>query len=195
MGPKVAMGHALAEVVVFLLIVVGLASVAEEHTGVVAVIGGAALVLFGLLSLKGAEPPPWRSLPGAPRLTLSCGGPHQRSPTHYFLGLVAIHTGPHLVLAELREGLLSPRSSLSATGARTSGGTPSSRRASTREGLSYPRRTTKGPSPSAAGFSSSRGELLGGSLDRRGISDPSAIDINRQNHYTMSEGDWGGGLD
>jgi threonine/homoserine/homoserine lactone efflux protein len=55
MGPKVAAGHALTEVVIFLLIVEGLAAVAEEHTAIVAAVGGSALILFGLLTLKGSK--------------------------------------------------------------------------------------------------------------------------------------------
>jgi threonine/homoserine/homoserine lactone efflux protein len=105
MGPKVAMGHALAEVVVFLLIVVGLASVAEEHTGVVAAIGGAALVLFGLLTLKGSR---------TATMEISSGG---ASSNPYLAGALTSVANPYfwvwwlsigsaLVLAELREGLL-----------------------------------------------------------------------------------------
>ncbi len=52
MGPKVVAGHALVEVAIFLLIVRGLATAAEEHAGMISVVGGSALIIFGVLILK-----------------------------------------------------------------------------------------------------------------------------------------------
>ena len=55
MGPKVTLGHMLSEPVVVLLIVAGLATVALRYTTAVAVIGGVALILFGILTITGSR--------------------------------------------------------------------------------------------------------------------------------------------
>ena len=54
-GPKVMLGHMLAEVVIFFLIVFGLATVALPYTPVITVIGGIALIAFGALTLSGSR--------------------------------------------------------------------------------------------------------------------------------------------
>lgn len=105
MGPKVAAGHAVAEVAVFLLIVVGLAAAAEEHTSIVALIGGSALILFGLLTLKGSK-----------TATLEISS-RDASSNPYLAGALTSVANPYfwiwwlsvgsaLVLAELREGII-----------------------------------------------------------------------------------------
>ena len=54
-GPKVMVGHMLAELALFILIVFGLAAVALPYTPVITVIGGIALVIFGVLTLSGSR--------------------------------------------------------------------------------------------------------------------------------------------
>jgi threonine/homoserine/homoserine lactone efflux protein len=54
-GPRVTLGHMLSELVIFVLIVAGLAAVARPYTAVVAGIGGAALIAFGLLTIAGSR--------------------------------------------------------------------------------------------------------------------------------------------
>jgi threonine/homoserine/homoserine lactone efflux protein len=54
-GPKVTLGHMLAEFAIFILIVFGLAAVALPYTPVITVIGGIALVVFGALTLSGSR--------------------------------------------------------------------------------------------------------------------------------------------
>jgi threonine/homoserine/homoserine lactone efflux protein len=54
-GPKVALGHALVELFVFLLIVMGLAAAAQQYSRFIAVLGGLALIAFGLLTVKGSK--------------------------------------------------------------------------------------------------------------------------------------------
>ena len=51
MGPRVTFGHMLSELLIVILIVAGLATVALRYTTAVAVIGGVALVIFGLLTI------------------------------------------------------------------------------------------------------------------------------------------------
>jgi threonine/homoserine/homoserine lactone efflux protein len=54
-GPKVAAGHALVEVLIFLLIVQGLAVATQHYSHFIAIGGGIALVAFGLLTMNGSR--------------------------------------------------------------------------------------------------------------------------------------------
>ena len=54
-GPKVAAGHALIEIVIFLLIVKGLAVAMQEYSRSISLIGGLALIAFGILTMKGSK--------------------------------------------------------------------------------------------------------------------------------------------
>jgi threonine/homoserine/homoserine lactone efflux protein len=54
-GPKVALGHALVELFVFLLIVLGLAAAAQQYSRFIAVLGGLALIAFGLFTVNGSR--------------------------------------------------------------------------------------------------------------------------------------------
>ena len=54
-GPKVALGHAVVELFIFLLIILGLATAAQQYSRFIAVLGGFALIVFGLLTVKGSK--------------------------------------------------------------------------------------------------------------------------------------------
>jgi len=54
-GPKVTLGHMIAESVLFFLIVLGLATLALPYTSAIALIGGIALILFGALTITGSR--------------------------------------------------------------------------------------------------------------------------------------------
>ncbi len=54
-GPRVTFGHMLSELIVVILIVAGLGTVALQYTTAVAVIGGVALILFGLFTVAGSR--------------------------------------------------------------------------------------------------------------------------------------------
>jgi threonine/homoserine/homoserine lactone efflux protein len=54
-GPKVTVGHALVEVLVFLLIVGGLAIAAQPYSHYIALLGGLALIIYGILTVKGSK--------------------------------------------------------------------------------------------------------------------------------------------
>jgi threonine/homoserine/homoserine lactone efflux protein len=58
-GPQVTLGHMLSEAILFILILVGLATVALPYTTAVAGIGGIALILFGALTIQGSR---WATL-------------------------------------------------------------------------------------------------------------------------------------
>jgi len=105
MGPKVAAGHALAEVLIFLLIVKGLATVAEEEAGIVALVGGSALILFGLLTLKGSKTATLKiSQKGATSNPYLAGALTSVANPYFWIWWLSV--GSALVLAELRESLV-----------------------------------------------------------------------------------------
>jgi threonine/homoserine/homoserine lactone efflux protein len=54
-GPKVAAGHALVEVLIFLIIVGGLASVMQQYSHAISVVGGLALIIFGIMTAMGSR--------------------------------------------------------------------------------------------------------------------------------------------
>jgi threonine/homoserine/homoserine lactone efflux protein len=54
-GPKVAAGHALVEVLVFLSIVGGLAAVMQQYSQAIALLGGLALIVFGFMTVLGSR--------------------------------------------------------------------------------------------------------------------------------------------
>ncbi len=100
-----AAGHALAEVVIFLLIVKGLATVAEEETGIVAAVGGTALILFGLLTLKGSKTATLKiSQKGATSNPYLAGALTSVANPYFWIWWLSV--GSALVLAELRESLV-----------------------------------------------------------------------------------------
>ena len=51
-GPKIAVGHALVEILIFMLIAGGLALTARQYSHYIAWIGGLALMAFGILTVK-----------------------------------------------------------------------------------------------------------------------------------------------
>ena len=54
-GLKISLGHVLAETGIFFLIILGLASVASPYTTAIAVVGGIALIIFGILTIAGSR--------------------------------------------------------------------------------------------------------------------------------------------
>jgi threonine/homoserine/homoserine lactone efflux protein len=60
-GPKVSAGHIILETLVFLLIFLGASATAVRFSGSIALIGGVALMVFGVLTIRESRTP----LPGA----------------------------------------------------------------------------------------------------------------------------------
>ncbi len=54
-GPKVTVGHMVVEILMIALIVGGLSVVLSGYSSMIAVIGGAALIVFGILTILGAR--------------------------------------------------------------------------------------------------------------------------------------------
>jgi threonine/homoserine/homoserine lactone efflux protein len=82
-GPKVTAGHMIAEGVIFLLIVLGLAAIALPYTAAIATTGGIALIIFGAFTIAGSRE---ASLRGP--VTGTAGNP-------YVAGLVTSAANPY----------------------------------------------------------------------------------------------------
>jgi threonine/homoserine/homoserine lactone efflux protein len=54
-GPVITAGHCLVEFVVFVLILVGLITIAGQYSWLIASFGGVALVIFGILTILGSR--------------------------------------------------------------------------------------------------------------------------------------------
>ena len=54
-GPKVAAGHALVEVLIFLIIVGGLAPVMQQYARAISIVGGLSLIAFGIMTAIGSK--------------------------------------------------------------------------------------------------------------------------------------------
>jgi threonine/homoserine/homoserine lactone efflux protein len=54
-GLKVSLGHIIIETAIFFLIILGLAGFATPYTMAIAVIGGIALIVFGILTISGSR--------------------------------------------------------------------------------------------------------------------------------------------
>jgi threonine/homoserine/homoserine lactone efflux protein len=54
-GLRVSLGHIIIETAIFFLIILGLATVAQPYTAAIAVIGGIALIVFGILTIRGSR--------------------------------------------------------------------------------------------------------------------------------------------
>jgi threonine/homoserine/homoserine lactone efflux protein len=104
-GPKIMLGHMVAETVIFFLIVLGLAAIALPYMTAVALIGGISLILFGVMTITGMKHATLQN-PGAP----AGGNP-------YLAGLVTSAANPYfwiwwltigsaMVIAGLEGGLV-----------------------------------------------------------------------------------------
>jgi threonine/homoserine/homoserine lactone efflux protein len=56
-GPKVSAGHVVIETFVFLLIVIGASAAAVRFSGSIALVGGMALIVFGILTIRESRTP------------------------------------------------------------------------------------------------------------------------------------------
>jgi threonine/homoserine/homoserine lactone efflux protein len=104
-GPKVAAGHALVELLIFLLIVLGLATAAQQYSHFIAVVGGLALIAFGLLTVKGS-----RSAALASPAGNTTGNPYLAgvltSAANPYFWIWWLSIGSALVISGLRGGLI-----------------------------------------------------------------------------------------
>jgi threonine/homoserine/homoserine lactone efflux protein len=82
-GLKVSLGHIVIETAIFFLIILGLATVVSPYTTAIAVIGGIALIIFGIMTISGSRS---ASLSTAPA---------QAAADPYMAGLVTSAANPY----------------------------------------------------------------------------------------------------
>ena len=82
-GLKVSLGHIVIETAIFFLIILGLASVASPYTAAIALIGGTALVVFGIMTISGS------------RSATLAAGPVQEGASPYMAGLLTSAANPY----------------------------------------------------------------------------------------------------
>lgn len=82
-GPKVAAGHALVEMLIFLLIVQGLALAAQDYSRFIAVAGGIALIAFGILTVNGS------------RTASMVSASHDKTDNPYVVGVLTSAANPY----------------------------------------------------------------------------------------------------
>lgn len=104
-GPKIAAGHALVELLIFLLIAGGLAVAAQQYSQQIAFLGGAALIAFGALTVKGS-----RRATLVPTEGQSTGNPYLAgvltSAANPYFWIWWLSIGSAMVLDGLNQGLL-----------------------------------------------------------------------------------------
>jgi len=104
-GLKVSLGHIVIETAIFLLIILGLASIASPYTTAIAVIGGIALIVFGIMTISSS------------RNASISAAPAQAGTNPYMAGLLTSAANPYfwiwwlsvggaLLIASLAGGLL-----------------------------------------------------------------------------------------
>jgi len=104
-GLKVSLGHAIVELFIVILILLGLATIALPYTSVIAAVGGIALIVFGALTIMGSR-----------QATMSAS-PNQPVSNPYMAGLVTSAANPYfwiwwlsvgsaMVIAGLEGGLV-----------------------------------------------------------------------------------------
>ncbi len=54
-GPVITAGHCLVEFIVFILILLGLITIAGQYSGFISAFGGVALVIFGIMTILGSR--------------------------------------------------------------------------------------------------------------------------------------------
>ena len=103
-GLKVSLGHAIVELFLVILILLGLATVALPYTTVIAGIGGLALVVFGILTFTGSRKASMRTSPVQPIANPYMAGLVTSIANPYFW-IWWLSIGSAMVIAGLEGGL------------------------------------------------------------------------------------------
>lgn len=104
-GPKVAAGHALVETLIFLLIIGGLADAMQGYSHAIALAGGLALIIFGLMTIKGSRSATMAAPQGQAIGNAYLAGIITSAANPYFW-IWWLSIGSALVLSGLSSGLL-----------------------------------------------------------------------------------------
>ena len=104
-GLRISLGHIIVELVIFILIVFGLAAVAQPYMAAIALVGGIALILFGVLTILGS-----RTASLDQKETLPAGNPVVAglvsSAANPYFWIWWLSVGSAMVIAGLEGGLL-----------------------------------------------------------------------------------------
>jgi len=104
-GLKISLGHIIVELVIVILIVLGLATVARPYMAAIALAGGVALIIFGVLTILGSKT---ASLDQ--KTTRSTGNPIiaglVSSAANPYFWICWLSVGSAMVIAGLEGGLL-----------------------------------------------------------------------------------------
>jgi threonine/homoserine/homoserine lactone efflux protein len=104
-GLKVSLGHAIVELFIVILILLGLATVALPYTSVIAGVGGIALVVFGALTIVGSRQATMHTSPSQPVANPYLAGLVTSAANPYFW-IWWLSIGSAMVIAGLEGGLV-----------------------------------------------------------------------------------------
>ena len=104
-GLKVSLGHAIVELFIVILILLGLATIALPYTSVIAGIGGIALVVFGALTIAGSRQATMSTSPIQPVANPYLAGLVTSAANPYFW-IWWLSIGSAMVIAGLEGGLI-----------------------------------------------------------------------------------------
>ena len=104
-GLKVSLGHIVIETAIFFLIILGLASIASPYTTAIAVIGGLALIVFGILTIAGSRTASLSTASG-PALTDPYLAGLLTSAANPYFWIWWLSVGGALLISSLEGGLL-----------------------------------------------------------------------------------------
>lgn len=104
-GLRVSLGHIIIETAIFFLIILGLAGLAKPYTSAIAVIGGMALIVFGIMTVTGS-----RSATLSPGSSHGNAGPVMAgfltSAANPYFWIWWLSVGSVLLISSLEGGLL-----------------------------------------------------------------------------------------
>jgi len=104
-GLKVSLGHAIVELFIVILILLGLATIALPYTSVIAGVGGIALIVFGGLTIMGSRKATLSAFPNQPVSNPYVAGLVTSAANPYFW-IWWLSIGSAMVIAGLEGGLV-----------------------------------------------------------------------------------------
>jgi len=104
-GLKISLGHMIAETVIFLLVILGLAGIASPYTPVIGAAGGIALLVFGIITISGSRSATLQTAPVKAATSPYMAGLLTSAANPYFW-IWWLSVGSALLLKSLEGGLL-----------------------------------------------------------------------------------------
>jgi threonine/homoserine/homoserine lactone efflux protein len=104
-GLKVSLGHIIIETAIFFLIILGLAGFATPYTTAIAVIGGIALIIFGIMTISGSRSASLSAVPGKAAASPYMAGLLTSAANPYFW-IWWLSVGSALLISSLEGGLI-----------------------------------------------------------------------------------------